>query len=560
MSYLALYREWRPKTFMEMVGQEHVCLTLINALKYNKVAHAYLFSGPRGTGKTTAAKILAKALNCLDREEFEPCNKCSSCQSIDRGVALDVLEIDAASNRGIDEIRDLREKVKFSSAEGQYKVYIIDEVHMLTNDAFNALLKTLEDPPKNVVFVLATTEAHKIPLTILSRVQRFEFHRISTADIAARLKQICEFLGREIEDKAIQVIALKAEGGLRDALSILDQCLVQDGVIREEHVFQIIGMVGEVFSADLTDCLLEQDYAKTLNKLEQGVALGRDPRQIIAELLDYLRQCLLYAAGKQEPFLSPELVPRLIHQSEKAGLGKLLQWIEILLKGESELRFVSNARLAAEMILIQVLYQKGDSQSSAANMKVPESPESVNYPAGKPSDRKDLSVRPPVDTDKEKPQVVSQHEPNNNNNFSQNRSLAGMEFQTEDFIEMIKTKWPQVMEEVKKINVPTHAFLLEGTPAALKSGCFYVVFKEKFSFHRDKLAEPDNTKILEQALEKVLAVKLKVVPLMESDYQALMEQESSDERELGADSSADSCVKKALDIFGPELVQVRKDK
>ncbi len=527
MAYLALYREWRPKNFREIVGQEHVTITLTNALIQNKVAHAYLFSGPRGTGKTTAAKVLAKALNCTDREGAEPCNRCTSCRNIDLGIALDVLEIDAASNRGIDEIRDLREKVKFTSSEGKYKVYIIDEVHMLTNEAFNALLKTLEEPPTDVVFVLATTEAHKVPLTILSRVQRFDFHRISVTAIAARLKEVCQTLGREVEEKALQVIALKAEGGLRDALSILDQCLLHEDPIKEEHIFQVIGMVGEIFSSDLTDCLLEQDYAEALSKLEQGVSLGRDPRQIIRELLEYLRQALLYIAGGQEPMLSPEMNQRLAAQSSKAGLGRILSWINVLLKGEGELRYSSNARLAAEMIIIQALYGQGSSSPSKSI-----SPAKTETPV----------IETPNKAVTRKSSVP----------LKQQEQAASEDSSKEDIISSVLVKWPQILDEVKNKKRSTHAFLLEGKPVEVKDDSLYLIFKEGYSFHRDKFNQPENKDVVEEILEQILGCKLKLSTMMENEYQAFSKDDSSGEEDL--------CIRKALDFFGTELVQVNKDK
>ncbi|MDR3288539.1 MAG: DNA polymerase III subunit gamma/tau, partial [Peptococcaceae bacterium] len=329
MGYLALYRQWRPKTFAEMVGQEHVTKTFVNALKREQIAHAYLFSGPRGTGKTTAAKILAKALNCQQRDGAEPCNQCPSCLSIDQGVAMEVLEIDAASNRGIDEMRDLREKVKLSAGQDRYKVYIIDEVHMLTTEAFNALLKTLEEPPPKVVFILATTEAHKIPPTILSRVQRFEFHRIRQEDIQTRLAEVCEALKRSVEPEALAVIAMKAEGGLRDALSILDQCLILDDDLDVAQVYQVLGMVGETYSADLADALLTGDYARVLEILEEGVRLGCDPRQIMLELLEYLRQMLLSLTSGRPPQVEPGLRERVIQQGKQAGISRLLGWLDV---------------------------------------------------------------------------------------------------------------------------------------------------------------------------------------------------------------------------------------
>lgn len=527
MAYLALYREWRPKNFKEIVGQDHVSTTLMNALMQNKVAHAYLFSGPRGTGKTTAAKVLAKALNCAERKDAEPCNHCSSCHDIDQGLALDVLEIDAASNRGIDEIRDLREKVKLAASGGKYKVYIIDEVHMLTTEAFNALLKTLEEPPVNVVFVLATTEAHKIPLTILSRVQRFEFHRISSAGISARLQEVCTALGRDVQEKALQVIAAKAEGGLRDALSILDQCLLQDDPIKLEHVYQVIGMLGETYSADLTDSLLEGDYAQALVKLDEGVVLGRDPRQIIRELLDYLRQALLFVAGGQEPLLAPEMTQRLVAQARQAGMSKLLLWINVLLKGEGELRYATNARLAAEMILVQTLYHTA-SETPEASPKY----DAVKKRPDVPVMAKETSSVTAVPKETVR-QAVSQETPG----------------QEGDLFAVVKDKWPEILEEVKKKKRSTQAFLLEGRPVGVKGEILYLVFKEGYSFHKDKFNTPENKIVVEGILEQVLGRKLTLQSLMENEY------ENIDQKNAGEDQ----CIQKAVEFFGTELVQVSKD-
>ena len=539
MGYLALYREWRPKTFGDIVGQEHVKTILINALMQNKVAHAYLFSGPRGTGKTTAAKILAKALNCSNRDGAEPCNSCESCSNIDQGHALDVLEIDAASNRGIDEMRDLRDKVKFISSGGKFKVYIIDEVHMLTTEAFNALLKTLEEPPAGVVFVLATTEAHKVPLTILSRVQRFEFQRISLEGIVSRLRIVCNTLEREVEEKALQVIAAKAEGGMRDALSILDQCLLREDRVTVEHVYQIIGMVGEAYNADLIDSLLEGDYGRALAKLGEGVALGLDPKQIIRELLDYLRQALLFVAGGQEPLLSSDSAQRLKEQSKRAGLKKLLSWINVILKGEGELKYASNARLAAEMILVQALY---DIEPCDVHSERPISVDKIV-----PTDRPILpDIIVPTDTPESAENILTKGE---------------------SLFTIVSAKWPEILEAVRQRKKSTHAFLLEGKPMGVKGESLLLVFKEGYSFHRDKFNQPENKAVVEEVLVKSLGHKLLLESLLEKEY-ALINSDIGDKNETQDKATADHknycdedlCVQQAIELFGSQLVQVTEEK
>ncbi|MDR1961022.1 MAG: DNA polymerase III subunit gamma/tau, partial [Gracilibacteraceae bacterium] len=501
MSYLALYREWRPRRFADMVGQEHVRRTLVNALLQDKVAHAYLFSGPRGTGKTTAAKILAKALNCVARQEAEPCNECVSCREIDLGVSLDVYEIDAASNRGIGEIRDLREKVKLSPAGGRNKVYIIDEVHMLTTEAFNALLKTLEEPPPGVVFVLATTEAHKVPLTILSRVQRFSFHRIADRDIAARLSDVCRAAGREAAENVLALIAAKAEGGLRDALSLLDQCLLVDGEILPEHVYGILGAAGEEYIADLTDDILRRDYAAVLQRLTEGVALGRDPRQLIRELLEYLRRVLLYLAGSEQPLLTETQLERLRGQAAATDLPRLLAMLEVVMKGESELKYASNARLAADMIMVEAMGSMGSASSA------PPSPA-----AASPAPSRPASGRAPRPAS-----------PAPGGRAPSGQSLPPPARPAEarsDVLSAVRELWPALLEEVRAKKVSTHAFLLEGTPAAWRDGTLYLTFREGYLFHRDKFTQPENKNLVEEALGRRLGQPARLQSVMESEFQA----------------------------------------
>lgn len=292
MSYKALYRTYRPQTFEDVAGQEHVTKTLQNAIKENRIAHAYLFAGPRGTGKTTIAKLLAKAINCTG--DHVPCNQCENCQAITAGSHPDVIEIDAASNNGVDEVRDLIDKVKYAPIKAQYKVYIIDEVHMMSSGAFNALLKTLEEPPAHVVFILATTEPHKILPTIISRCQRFDFKRVDHHDIISRLKYVLDSENKEYDEAALDKIAKLADGGMRDALSILEQCLAFDSHLTVEHINQVYGLLSNESKIRLIRLLLSKDMKKVLLTLKELLDNSIDIKRLTQDLIDVLKDVIIY--------------------------------------------------------------------------------------------------------------------------------------------------------------------------------------------------------------------------------------------------------------------------
>ncbi len=366
MAYVALYRRWRPESFADLVGQEHISRTLSRAVTSGQTSHAYLFTGPRGTGKTSTAKILARALNCAEGPTLTPCGVCDSCRSISDGSSMDVFEIDAASNRGIDEIRDLRESVKFAPTEGHYKIYIIDEVHMLTTEAFNALLKTLEEPPERVIFILATTEPHKVPATIQSRCQRYDFHRITVTEIRDRLIYVCKESDIAAEEDALDIIAAQADGGMRDALSILDQCMaLAEGTLTAERVQEALGLVGRAWIRRMAGEIAARDAAALIAQLSELLQSGRELKQVLAELAQYFRQLMI--AGVGGAVSAAELcagdAEELRMDAAQFTQEEIMSILRRLNETMQELRTSPQPRIAVETLLIGLCHTEGTAPS-----------------------------------------------------------------------------------------------------------------------------------------------------------------------------------------------------
>ncbi|MCU0858062.1 MAG: DNA polymerase III subunit gamma/tau [Pontiellaceae bacterium] len=357
MGYEVLARKWRPQIFADVVGQNHVTQTLHNAIQSGRLAHAYLFVGPRGTGKTTTARILAKALNCQNRQDCEPCNACDSCKEIMKGSSLDVIEIDGASNRGIGDVQELRDNVRYAPVRGPFKIYIIDEVHMLTREAFNAILKTLEEPPPHVKFFFATTEPQKVPTTILSRCQRFDLRRITVADITVQLQKIAEAEEIRISDDALLAVARGAEGGLRDAESALDQLVSFRGkTIEEADVLSIFGLISRTQLEGLTDAILDGDIPSIIETAAAIDAGGKDMQRVVLELLDQFRNLLivLHAGKNAANFDLPETqLETLKKQAAKSSDGRLLRIIELLIDADGRMRYALSKRTMLETALIR---------------------------------------------------------------------------------------------------------------------------------------------------------------------------------------------------------------
>jgi len=497
LAYVALYRQWRPQKFDDVVGQDHISRTLKNAIKTNRIVHAYLFTGPRGTGKTSSAKIMAKSVNCLSPEEGEACNNCTLCTRINSGDFMDIIEIDAASNRGIDEIRDLREKVKYAPVEGRYKIYIIDEVHMLTTEAFNALLKTLEEPPKHVIFILATTEPHKVPLTVLSRCQRFDFKRIGTRFMVERLKEICTSEGLKVNEPALQILAKKAEGSMRDALSLLDQCLsFSDDEITEETIASVLGTVDGEFFKNIVQSLAEKDYGIMISMIDNLIQEGKDIRQFSHDLVEYFRNLVLVKVSNQNHHntnkldLPDFLHQELIEQSKLFSTDDLFQILEVLSEGEAQLKFSSQPRITLELSLIKAAGIPGTitERVSKPQVIIHQQQEPKNSALVNASVAEKTETRPEVGKD---PQ----------NDKAKDASLD---------IDLIKSQWKKVLELVRKQNPSTYAYLVEGEPIETKENKIILLYKPQLKLHLERLGEPINKLLIEKVLLTVFQHKLTV--------------------------------------------------
>ncbi|HOB11840.1 MAG TPA: DNA polymerase III subunit gamma/tau [Syntrophomonadaceae bacterium] len=498
MGYMALYRAWRPQRFAEVVGQEQTVTALRNAVRDNRLTHAYLFSGPRGTGKTSIAKIVAKAVNCEQLQDGEPCNNCSCCQDINNGNFMDVIEIDAASNRGIDEIRDLREKVRVLPAQGKKKVYIIDEVHMLTMEAFNALLKTIEEPPESVMFILATTEPQKIPATIRSRCQGYFFRRLTIEELEGRLKQVAEANNITVEPDALDIIARRANGGLRDALSTLDQVHSYRGDhIAKADVLDVLGLVDDVFLAQLIDAAWQGDAGQVLQMLAAALQQGKEAQQIARETTLYLRDLLFYHTTGQAAELAvvTEASISNLQQQKKAGTSRILQALRILSETTDKLRFSEGQRFILEMAFLEItaLFAKEEPAAATAGKKE----------GAKVSPAQSKGTREPA--------------------------------------EARDAMWSKILAGVKERKIPTHALLCQGKLLGIKEDTVYIGYRKGYKFHKEKMEEKANRDILTEVLQEVVGRPLEVQFIFLDD-----------------DQYNDIVVKKAIELFGQDIVEIKE--
>lgn len=514
MEHLALYRKWRPQTFDALVGQEDSAKILKTAIATGKHGHAYLFCGTRGTGKTSTARIFAKAVNCENPKDGEPCNHCHTCNAITEGRSLDVIEIDAASNRGIDEIRSLLEKVHFVPAQSPYKVYIIDEVHMLTAEAFNALLKTLEEPPNHVIFILATTEARKVPMTILSRCQRFDFKPISEQKIFAALKEIAEKEHPNITDDAIEFLAQKAKGSMRDALSLMDQGLgSEDETLTAASFGRIIGSVAtELWPTFLRD-LARGDVAAVFSHIENVAAQGKDMRVFFQDLQQVLGDLLCYSGDLGQSYGKA--------LSLSKGLlsdGEIISVLTILGESESAFRYQRDAKMVSRFLMAKIMRTLGEKTA----------PEKTEPSVGTEQRAAEKIVNPskieePIKNDI--PSVVSSVAAEKSSEESTKETPVPYRRQEDD--DDSEAVWSQILQQVREKSPKTFTWLSKGNPKPLKNHCFTVEYFSGDTMYQSRMALPEHTEVLKQVLNEVfgreIAVKIVSDSNNESEQSSLFE-------------------------------------
>ncbi|CAM3988747.1 DNA polymerase III subunit gamma/tau [Cohnella lubricantis] len=597
MAHIALYRALRPQTFRDMVGQPHIVQTLQNAIREDRLSHAYLFSGPRGTGKTSTARLLAKAINCERGPTPEPCNECESCKRITAGSVMDVVEIDAASNRGVEEIRDIRDKVKYAPTEVRRKVYIIDEVHMLTTEAFNALLKTLEEPPAHVMFMLATTEPHRLPPTIISRCQRFEFRRVSLEEQAEWLQDICRKEGIRAEDEALVYISRLSDGGMRDALSLLDQISSFTGgqVTLHDAVEATGGLPSEQFGR-LAAAVRDSDAAAVLREVDEMMRAGKSADKCLEQLMHYFRDLLLAQLAPQAAASAGRVAApgELRAMAEGFPRERLFSIIDVLNRYQAEMKYAAHPQTMFEIALLKLCASDADAASADGAAQAASAPPRASAAAGgadlqrlqqqvahlerrleelqrgggiasasaqagggaagglsargrgsAPGAAPAKSLRSRVKLD---PFLAARGAPN---------SLQAL------------SKWPQVLQRVKEERVTVHAWLVDGEPVSYADDTVLVAFRN--TIHRETTEKPANKQVIEGVLSALLGHPTQLATVTQKEWQdalaagggALREEAAAEELRLvpedGGEPAGEPLVDEAVRLFGEELVVIKDE-
>ncbi|MEY8001537.1 DNA polymerase III subunit gamma/tau [Clostridium sp. Mt-5] len=549
MAYTALYREWRPKTFSDVVGQDHITVTLKNQILNHRVAHAYLFSGTRGTGKTSMAKILAKAVNCLDLKNGEPCNQCEMCKKINEGISMDVIEMDAASKRRLEDIKDVIENVKYPPQEGKYKVYIMDEVHMLTQEAVNAFLKTLEEPPLNVIFILATTDPQKLPVTILSRCQEFDFRRIKSSDVFTRLRCIVDKQGIFADDRSLNLISRMCDGAMRDALSILDQAIsMGDGKVQYSNVVDMLGLVTNENLFRLTNSIIEKNVESSMRIIDDIVLSGKDIYNFIKDMIIHLRDLLMVkVSNSPEDVLdmSEENINLVKEQAQKIRVEEIMRNIRILQDAQEQSKWVKQSRIYLELAVIKMCKIEYDTSKEVILARLNRLEQAFKQGEIKVSCERIVPKVPQVKMNIS--EKAGNNLKDNNSNKSKQDSLEDLKPIKEENIyskinlDMVKKSWKDILESFKsKHQMVLFAALTTGKAVKCERGIITIEYGKDYSFHKQRLERDENRKIVEQVFSDILKEKVTIKYIIEDEV----------------DHTSQSKEQLLKDTFGEDMVEI----
>lgn len=508
--YQALYRKYRPKTFDEIVGQEHVTTILKNQIENNQISHAYLFSGTRGTGKTSCAKIFARAVNCLE-DGPNPCNKCENClESLDNS-SIDIIEIDAASNNGVDNIRDLKDRAFYKPASLKYKVYIIDEVHMLSKGAFNALLKILEEPPVHLIFILATTEPEKIPLTILSRCQKFQFKRITSEEIVKSLEDITIKEGLNVDKEALKLLATNADGSMRDAESLLEQVLASDTKnITYEMVVEALGIVDDKVIGEIVDSLILKNPQKLLSSLDIAISSGKDIETLSKNILNYYRNLMIAKVSKDsvEKFITSN-GEVYIEKSNNISLEEILYTMEKLIENINQIKYSAQKRTLLEISLIEIL---NSDKNSISVEKVSDNKNINKIKTDNRVEDKHLDKEPTIKTpENTKNNIENKIEEISSENKSNEKIVDNSNLN----IDIIKNDWNNIKADIRSKNPRIGALIFDGNPKDFEGNKLFIEYDESFGFHIRSLNDPKNRQVVENAISMFYNTNI-IVEVVES--------------------------------------------
>lgn len=540
--YQALYRKYRPKTFDEVLGQEHVTTTLKNQIISGNIGHAYLFSGTKGTGKTSTAKIFSRAVNCLHPVNGNPCNECEICKGIMDESIMDVIEMDAASNRKIEDIRELKDKVIYPPAKAKYKIYIVDEVHMLTNQAFNALLKTLEEPPRHLIFILATTDVQKLPQTIISRCQRFDFRRLTSRDIVSNMRNILDKLNVKIDDSILHLIARNSDGAMRDALSLLDQLISYSSNLTYQDALKILGIANMDFIFSLVENIKNRKIEDSLLAINDIIQEGKDIIQFIKDLIYHYRNLLIAKTSNNAVEImdmDEGMAKEYIKQSSDMTLDYILRSIEILNDSEKRMSWSTQPRIILEMAVIKLinLEERMSLEDRVRNLEEMISKGEVSaiqnrkQPVPKKAEEnRNITHRIEKEDKKEKEEKAEE-----SGTFDDGGEIS---------FEAIKANWDKILRIVKGKDIKTNAFLKEGKPFFFSDNVLTIAYDDRHIFHKEAMGKPNNKELVENIISSLFNKNIKIKLILESD------------REEDRIEDKEDIIKDVINFFGEDIVKI----